>query len=144
VVIYTLWDAVFNSSKNLMKVGKDYIQCSWETTSPFWPLVHLDFLQTALSPLKGNLFPQDLRIYDFVPFIIVMCCRPMKSHPLNPVRPGQRRSWVILIRWFTFLLNIAEKSRQTKIILSSILFVDSSHCPCYSLITNTKIRNLTN
>ncbi|KAI9377540.1 hypothetical protein POPTR_019G075301v4 [Populus trichocarpa] len=81
-----------------MKVGKDYIQCSWETTSPFWPLVHLDFLQTALSPLKGNLFPQDLRIYDFVPFIIVMCCRPMKSHPLNPVRPGQRRSWVILIR----------------------------------------------
>jgi hypothetical protein len=98
VVIYTLWDAVFNSSKNLMKVGKDYIQCSWETTSPFWPLVHLDFLQTALSPLKGNLFPQDLRIYDFVPFIIVMCCRPMKSHPLNPVRPGQRRSWVILIR----------------------------------------------
>ncbi|KAJ6855424.1 hypothetical protein NC651_040168 [Populus alba x Populus x berolinensis] len=24
-----------------------------------------------------------------------MCCRPMKSHPLNPVRLGQRRSWVI-------------------------------------------------
>jgi hypothetical protein len=75
VVIYTLWDAVFNSSKNLMKVGKYYIQCSWETTSPFWPLVHLDFLQTASSPLKGNLFPQDLRIYDFVPSIFVlMCC----------------------------------------------------------------------
>ena len=58
-----------------MKVGKYYIQCSWETTSPFWPMVHLDFLQTASSPLKGNLFPQDLRIYDFVPLIfIVMCC----------------------------------------------------------------------
>ena len=38
-------------------------------------MVQLDFLQRVMSPLKRNLFPQDLRIYDFVPLIfVVMCC----------------------------------------------------------------------
>ena len=27
-----------------------------------------------MAPLRGNLFPQDLRIYYFVPFFVVMCC----------------------------------------------------------------------
>ncbi|KAG6738736.1 hypothetical protein NC652_041337 [Populus alba x Populus x berolinensis] len=39
--------------------------------NPFWSLVQLDFLQRVLSPLKRNLFPQDLRIYDFVRLIFV-------------------------------------------------------------------------
>ena len=37
--------------------------------------MQLDFLQRISSPLKRNLFPQDLRIYDFVRLIfVVMCC----------------------------------------------------------------------
>ncbi|KAJ6855415.1 hypothetical protein NC651_040160 [Populus alba x Populus x berolinensis] len=43
--------------------------------NPFWSLVQLDFLQRVLSPLKRKLFPQDLRIYDFVRLsFVVMCC----------------------------------------------------------------------